>query len=72
MEAFKYTFSKPGALTAALNYHRNAFKSTGRTLPRSSDKVEKPILMIWVRILFFNHDLRLYAFYIAPCLVIKK
>ena len=70
MEAFKYTFSKPGALTAALNYHRNAFKSTGRTLPRSSDKVEKPILMIWVR-LFFNSDLRLYAFCITSCLVVK-
>ncbi|XP_065906176.1 epoxide hydrolase 4-like [Dysidea avara] len=47
MEAFKYTFSKPGAFTAAINYHRNAFKSTGRAFRRSSDKVEKPVLLIW-------------------------
>ena len=51
MEAFKYTFSTPGAFTAAINYHRNAFRSTGRALRRSNDKVEKPILLIWVRTL---------------------
>ncbi|XP_065906177.1 epoxide hydrolase 4-like [Dysidea avara] len=47
METFKYTFSKPGACTAALNYYRMVFKTRARTAHRSNDKIEKPILLIW-------------------------
>ena len=50
METFKYTFSKPGACTAALNYYRMVFKTRARTAHRSNDKIEKPILLIWVSV----------------------
>ena len=50
MEAFKYAFSQPGALTAAINYHRNMFKVREKLTnsDRYSGKVEKPVLIIWV------------------------
>ena len=50
MEAFKYTFSQPGAFTAAMNYHRNAFNSAMKVAHSNSAKIEKPILLIWVSI----------------------
>ena len=51
MEAFKYTFSQPGAFTAAINYHRNGFNSSVKEVNSNSPKIEKPILLIWVSIM---------------------
>ena len=48
MEAFKYTFSQPGAFTAALNYHRNGFSAAIKEATSNTAKIEKPILLIWV------------------------
>ena len=47
MEAFLYTFSQPGACRAAMNYYRNMFKVRDKK-GQLRDKVEKPILLIWV------------------------
>ena len=43
MEAFKYNFSQPGACTAAINYYRHLIQ-----MPPYSEKIEKPVLVIWV------------------------
>ena len=48
IEAFKYVFSRPGALTAAINYYRNMFKIREKLVNSKSGKVEKPVLIIWV------------------------
>ena len=50
VEAFKYVFSQPGALTAAINYYRNMFKVREKLTRNNSysGKVEKPVLIIWV------------------------
>lgn len=45
LEAFKYNFSQPGACTAAINYYRNLFSDAR---PRHTEKIEKPVLVIWV------------------------
>ena len=47
VEAFKYEFSKPGALTPIFNYHRNMLKlmELGKLQP-----IEVPTLIIWVSI----------------------
>ena len=45
LEAFKYNFSQPGACTAAINYYRNIFNAPKS---RHSEKIEKPVLVIWV------------------------
>ena len=47
IEAYIYTFSQPGALTAALNYYRCIFKRP-KNMKRSSKLLEMPILVIWV------------------------
>ena len=47
MEAYKYVFSQPGALTAAFNYFRCVFKP--RKMEKSTQKIEVPILIIWVK-----------------------
>ena len=46
IEAFKYTFSQPGACTAAVNYYRNLSLTSSR--PRHNVKIETPVLIIWV------------------------
>ena len=47
MEAYKYTYSQPGALTAYVNYYRAMF--TQKRAKRSSQKmIETPTLLIWV------------------------
>ena len=51
MEAYVYTFSQPGALTAALNYYRCMFKNL-KNMKRSSKLLEMPILVIWVSIVY--------------------
>lgn len=45
IEAYKNAFAKRGALTAALNYYRNAFRHG--FLSRSWSVLEVPTLMIW-------------------------
>jgi len=50
MEAFKYTFSKPGACNAAINYYRMAPKSRTKGPRHSIGKIEKPVLLIWVSV----------------------
>ena len=47
MEAYKYVFSQPWALTAAFNYFRCIFKP--RKMEKSTQKIEVPILIIWVK-----------------------
>ena len=46
VEAYKYVFSKPGALTGPINYYRSMFTRPSR-LP--SKPLEMPTLLIWVR-----------------------
>ena len=49
VEAYKYVFSQPGALTAPLNYYRCIFKQPAeerRTSPTA--KIDVPVLIIWV------------------------
>ena len=46
VEAYKYVFSQPGAITAPLNYYRCLFKQ--RKVKKSAQKFEMPILIIWV------------------------
>ena len=46
VEAYKYVFSQPGALTAPLNYYRSMFKQ-GKT-KSGAQKIEVPVLIIWV------------------------
>lgn len=48
IEAYKYVFSQPGALTAPLNYYRCIFKNASQQKRGSSKKIETPILVIWV------------------------
>ena len=57
MEAFKYVFSQPGALTAAINYYRNMFKVREKLTNANSysGKVEKPVLIIWVWCALIRH-----------------
>jgi len=50
METFKYTFSKPGACRAAINYYRMLPKSRREALHCSIGKIEKPVLLIWVSV----------------------
>lgn len=48
IEAYKYTFSRPGALTAALNYYRSMFSGTSHLKKQSRQLIEVPTLIIWV------------------------
>ena len=48
VEAYKYVFSQPGALTAPLNYYRCIFKRP--KVKRSSQMLDMPILIIWVNV----------------------
>ena len=47
VEAYKYVFSQPGALTAPINYYRCMFKQKGekKGAPKA---IETPTLVIWV------------------------
>ena len=49
IEAYKYTFSQPGALTAPLNYYRCMLQRR-REMGKASAKktIEVPTLIIWV------------------------
>ena len=47
IEAYKYVFSQPGALTAPINYYRCIMKRR-KEQRQSSKLIETPILIIWV------------------------
>ena len=49
VEAYKYVFSQPGALTAPLNYYRCMFNQRGeeKGAPKA---IETPTLIIWVSV----------------------
>lgn len=44
VEAYKYTFSQPGAFTGPINYYRAAFSSSSRPC---KTKIKMPTLVIW-------------------------
>ena len=49
IEAYKYAFSQPGAVTPPINYYRNVF-----SYPRpASELIDIPTLLIWVSIISF-------------------
>ena len=48
VEAYKYTFSQPGALTAALNYYRCIFQQRREARRAPMKNIEVPTLIIWV------------------------
>ena len=48
IEAYKYTFSQPGALTAAINYHRCIFSQVFNQRVQPRQLIEVPSLIIWV------------------------
>ena len=50
VEAYKYVFSQPGALTAPINYYRCMFKQT-RERKGAPKAIETPTLIIWVSII---------------------
>ena len=46
IEAYKYVFSQPGAVTPPINYYRNVM-----SYPKpESEKIAIPTLLIWVSI----------------------
>lgn len=47
IEAFKYTFSKPGAFTAPLNYYRNIIQVYQAPNPAQTSKIIVPVLSIF-------------------------
>ncbi len=58
VEAYKFAFSRPGALTAALNYYRNMLTAPKKKPNKEEEKTVKgdtlrktqiPTLIIWVR-----------------------
>ena len=49
VEAYKYSFSRPGALTGPINYYRAMFSSPKDSLPREKWTISVPTLIIWVR-----------------------
>ena len=49
VEAYKYVFSQPGALTAPINYYRCMFKQK-REKKAAPKAIETPTLVIWVSV----------------------
>jgi pimeloyl-ACP methyl ester carboxylesterase len=47
VEAYKYTFSRPGTLTGPINYYRAMFSSPKDSLPREKWTISVPTLIIW-------------------------
>ena len=50
VEAYKYTFSKPGALTAPLNYYRALFNTRCSLSSTTRKTIDVPTLIIWVSV----------------------
>ena len=50
VEAYKYVFSQPGALTAPINYYRCMFQQK-REKKGAPKAIETPTLIIWVCVL---------------------
>ena len=49
LEAYKYVYSQPGAITAFVNYYRCMFSEKGRN-KGAPKMIEIPTLLIWVHI----------------------
>jgi pimeloyl-ACP methyl ester carboxylesterase len=47
IQTYVEAMSRPGALTAALNYYRAAFRAAPLTLLRAYPRIEVPVLLIW-------------------------
>ena len=48
MEAYKFTFSQPGALTPPINYYRNIFNRVQKDKTSAPRTIDIPVLLIWV------------------------
>ena len=48
VEAYKYTFSQPGALTAPINYYRCLHEARDDMKPYLNRKINMPTMSIWV------------------------
>ena len=48
VEAYKYTFSRPGALTGPINYIRAIYKTRYFLFPRNRKTINIPTLLLWV------------------------
>ena len=47
LEAYKYSISQPGAVTAVINYYRCMLNQNRRSIG-TSEMIKTPILLIWV------------------------
>ena len=48
LEAFKYAFSRPGALTPPINYYRNMLYISQKKAGGPETTIEIPTLVVWV------------------------
>ena len=48
MEAYKFTFSQPGALTPPINYIRNVFSAVSKGKTQAPRTIDIPVLLLWV------------------------
>ena len=48
MEAYKFMFGQPNGLTCPINYYRNMLSSSGMRSKEEGEKIEVPVLLIWV------------------------
>ena len=54
VEAYKYTFSKPGALTGPINYIRAVYNTPEILFPAEKKMIEIPTLIVWVSLRNFS------------------
>ncbi|XP_048579287.1 epoxide hydrolase 4 [Nematostella vectensis] len=47
IEAWKYTFGKPGSFTPPLNYYRNIFSSSSSRSDAPKTKISVPVMVVW-------------------------
>ncbi|CAI7996864.1 Epoxide hydrolase 4 [Geodia barretti] len=48
VEAYKYSFSRPGGLTGPINYIRAIYKTRSFLFPRTRKTIDIPTLLLWV------------------------
>ena len=71
LEAYKYTISRPGAVTAVINYYR-CMLNQNRQNSGTSEMIKIPILLIWV---LWNpqwHSQSVHVTTISYCRVIMR
>ena len=56
VEAYKYTFSKPGALTGPINYIRAVYNTPEMLFPAEKKMIEIPTLIVWVSLRNFSRQ----------------